>query len=252
VLGREIKGEIMKVIFKFSVLILFLGFSSLAMSGPKKDTTLMRSPTSTPSSSEKVGDVVSRPTQASAGTPTRAIQDLESKSDDYKTGPHLTAADQAHNAQIKREIITGTFDVRELSRLSLDKHWTERTSTEQDSFVNLMTQLLEKKAVLSKEQSKVQGKKYFVKYLGDTYLDTQKTRAKTRTLIRVPKEDVSVSIEYRLVKTATGWKIFDVIVDDASLVDNYRYQFDSIITKHGYSELVNRMSKKLSEMESKS
>jgi ABC-type transporter MlaC component len=39
-----------------------------------------------------------------------------------------------------------------------------------------------------------------------------------------------------------------VIVDDASLVDNYRYQFDSIITKNGYPELVNRMQKKLAEL----
>jgi phospholipid transport system substrate-binding protein len=43
--------------------------------------------------------------------------------------------------------------------------------------------------------------------------------------------------------------VYDVIVDDASLVDNYRYQFDTIITKSGYPELVQRMKKKLTELQ---
>ncbi len=42
-----------------------------------------------------------------------------------------------------------------------------------------------------------------------------------------------------------GWKIYDVIVDDASLLDNYRYQFDSIIRKGGYADLIRRMESKL-------
>jgi phospholipid transport system substrate-binding protein len=161
----------------------------------------------------------------------------------------LTAQEKAENAQLKREIITGTFDIRELSRLALDKHWGARSATEQNQFVALMTDLLEKKGILSKEQSRTRGKKYVVKYLGDTYLDSAKSRAKTRTSIHVPKEDVNVSIDYKLVKAGSGWKIFDVIVDDASLVDNYKYQFNSIITKHGYPELIARINKKLNEMD---
>src|SRR4030095_1390658 len=162
---------------------------------------------------------------AAAGTPSRAIQDLETKSEKYHTGDPLTAQEREENAQLKRDIINGTFDIRELSRLALDKHWAERSPAEQDQFVSLMTQLLEKKGILSKEQSRTRGKKYMVKYLGDTYLDPQKSRAKTKTSIHVPTENVTVSIDYKLVKMGSGWKIFDVIVDDASLVDNYKYQF---------------------------
>jgi phospholipid transport system substrate-binding protein len=111
---------------------------------------------------------------------------------------------------------------------------------------------LERKAILSKEQSKTKGQKYYVKYQGETYLDPQKTRARVRTQANVPKEQVSVSIDYKLVKAGNQWKIFDVIVDDASLVDNYKYQFNSIITKHGYPELVSRINKKLTELNSPS
>ena len=230
-----------------SALLFCLVFSLSAFAGPK-DTTLKRGSESAPSSEKGP----STPSSAAAGSPTRAIQDLESKTQDYRTGSNLSAEDKAKNAQIKHEVITGTFDIRELCRLSLDNHWGERSAAEQNQFVNLMTQLLERKAVLSKEQSKTRGQNYYVNYNGESYLDPQKTRARVRTQAHVPKESVNVSIDYKLVKQGSQWKIFDVIVDDASLVDNYKYQFHSIITKHGYPELVSRINKKLSEMNSQS
>ncbi len=232
-----------KLGFRFAILGSILCFSLLAQAQAKKDSTLSRTPKTPTTQSAPKGNVAEAP----AGTPTRAIQDLEKKADNYKTG-NITAEDKANNIKLKREIITGTFDIHELSKLALDKHWSTLTPADQSSFVDLMIQLLEKKAILSKEQTKTQGKSYFVKYLAETYLDAPKTRSRVRTQIYVPKEDVHVSIDYKLVKVGNEWKIFDVIVDDASLVDNYKYQFNSIITKHGYPELVTRMKKKLEEM----
>ena len=188
---------------------------------------------------------------APQGTPTREIQDIEAKMDSYKTGSDLSTEDRANNAKVKREILTGTFDLRELCRLALDKHWSELSAGEQSNFVALMTDLLETKAIFSKEQTKTRGKAYTVQYLGDTYLN-DKTRARTRTKVVVPKENVKVDIEYKLKKDPGGWKVFDVVVDDASLVENYRYQFDAIISKNGYGELVRRMQNKLKELKTKS
>jgi len=187
---------------------------------------------------------------APQGTPTREIQDIESKMDKYKTGDNLTVEDRANNAKIKRDILTGTFDLNELCKLALDKHWVEISSGEQGNFVALMTDLLETKAIFSKEQTKTKGKAYTVQYLGDTYLN-DRARAKTRTKVVVPKDNVKVDIEYKLKKDPGGWKIYDVVVDDASLVDNYRYQFDAIISKNGYPELVRRMQNKLKELRGK-
>jgi len=236
----------MKSFLKLMIVVVFASMGAMP-AWAKEDATLKRSTETAPGPSKEGG--VSRPPQeASAGSPTRAIQDLEAKTENYQTGSDISAEQRAKNAQIKREVITGTFDIRELSRLSLDKHWGQRSAAEQNQFVSLMTQLLEKKAVLSKEQSKAKGQKYSVKYTSESFLDPQKTRARVRAQVNVPKERVSVSIDYKLVKLGNQWKIFDVIVDDASLVDNYKYQFNSIITKHGYPELVSRINKKLNEI----
>lgn len=250
------KENTMKKIILSSLLITFVLFTSSFVFS-KTDSTVTRDPTqSSTQNSNASGNsqVVVRKgsVDAPVGSPTRAIQDLETKMDGYKTGSTLTAEEKAHNAQLKKETLNGTFDIRELCKLALDKQWPLLSAAEQDAFTSLMTQLLEKKGILSKEQSRTHGKKYFIKYLGDTYLDAQKSKARTRTQITVPKEDTEISIDYKLLKKGSDWKIFDVIVDDASLVDNYKYQFSSIISKHGYPELVSRMRKKLTDMDTKS
>ncbi len=184
---------------------------------------------------------------APRGTPTFEIQEIERKLESYDTSKEASAAQKEENRRIKREILNGAFDLRELSQLALDKHWSGLSASEQDRFVGLMTDLLETKAIFSKEHSKTQGNSYTVNYKGDRF-QKDKSVALTLTEIYVPKENVTLDIQYRLKKAGGGWKVFDVIVDNASLVENYRYQFDSIISKHGYSELVSRMQKKLQEL----
>jgi phospholipid transport system substrate-binding protein len=189
-----------------------------------------------------------------AGSPTRAIQDLDDMLDDFKVaskGHKLSAGQEAHNRKIKQNIIHGTFDIRELSKLSLSKHWSKRTPAEQDEFVTLLTNLLEEKALFSKEQSAAKSKsggKYYVKYTGHKFLNKDRTKAYVRTKVVVPSENIDITLNYKLKKKGGEWKIYDVIVDEASLVDNYRYQFNKIIVQKGYQDLVDRMSRKLSQI----
>lgn len=191
------------------------------------------------------------------GSPSRAIQDLDDILDDFIVKPkgvNLTAEEQAHNDALKRKIVHGTFDIRELARLSLGKHWGVRTKEEQDQFVKLLTDLLEEKALFSKEQSAAKSKsggKYYIVYRGHEFAKGDDSRAFVRTKVVVPSENVDIVLNYRLKKANEGWKIYDVIVDEASLVDNYRYQFNSIITKNGYPDLVRRMTEKLDEIKAK-
>jgi len=192
------------------------------------------------------------------GTPTRAIQDLDAKMGKFivkKKGKKLTSKDEAFNKNLKEEIIHGTFDVRELARLALARHWKEITQEQRNDFVNTLTSLLEQKALFSKEQSASRSKnggKYNVIYLGQRYMDKAHNRAFVRTRVIVPSENVSIKLNYKMKKRGAGeWKIYDIIVDEASLVDNYRYQFNNIINKNGYKDLIRRMKDKLNSLEAK-
>ncbi len=192
-----------------------------------------------------------------AGTPTRAIQDLDDLLDSYIINA-TTPEDKKYNNNLKMSVIHGTFDIRELCRLALDKNWNERTPQEQEYFVQLMTHLLEKKAIFSKEQGQ-KGKGnggvkelYHISYEGDQFLNAEKTQAQTRSMVNIPSENLKIEISYKLKKVAEGWRIYDVIVDGASLLDNYKYQFDKIIAKDGYPILVHRMESKLKAIDNES
>ncbi|MBI1909052.1 MAG: ABC transporter substrate-binding protein [Deltaproteobacteria bacterium] len=193
--------------------------------------------------------------QASEGSPTRAIQDLDTLLDSYKVDAS-TPEEIRQNEELKKKVIHGTFDIRELCRLALAQHWQTLSERDKEAFVDLMTRLLEKKAVFSKEQSRSKSggsskASYYVTYLGEKFLNSEKTKAQTESRVNIPSETIQVSLDYKLKKVDSGWKIFDVIVEGASLLDNYKFQFDKIIKKDGYPDLIRRMQSKLNDLEKK-
>jgi len=54
-------------------------------------------------------------------------------------------------------------------------------------------------------------------------------------------------INYKLHRVGKEWKIYDIVVENISLINNYRSQFNRIITKTSYDELVSMMRQKLSK-----
>ncbi len=54
-------------------------------------------------------------------------------------------------------------------------------------------------------------------------------------------------MNYKLHRVGEEWKIYDVVVENISLINNYRSQFNRIITKTSYDELVSMMKQKLSK-----
>jgi len=54
-----------------------------------------------------------------------------------------------------------------------------------------------------------------------------------------------VPVESRLLRRGDRWLIYDVLVENVSLVANYRSQFDRIIRTSSYEELVNRLRKQV-------
>ncbi|MBI4365632.1 MAG: ABC transporter substrate-binding protein [Deltaproteobacteria bacterium] len=185
-----------------------------------------------------------------AATPTEAIKALDATLSGYHTGADITPEQREENRRIKERVVRGTFDLRELSRIALGKHWTVLADAQRNQFVDLMIDLLEHKGVLSKEQGQKntrRGAVYSIQYRGDKFLDPLRRRALARTAVTVPSRNLRVGLDYKLHAVGSEWKIYDVIVDGSSLLENYQYQFDSIITKHGFGELLARMQRKRDE-----
>jgi phospholipid transport system substrate-binding protein len=56
--------------------------------------------------------------------------------------------------------------------------------------------------------------------------------------------DAAYSINYRLRLVDKDWKVYDVIIENISVVNNYRSQFNRVISKSSYEELVRSMKEK--------
>ena len=66
--------------------------------------------------------------------------------------------------------------------------------------------------------------------------------AEVKTQMKGRKIDTTV--DFRLIHRAHEWRVYDVVIDGASIVSNYRSQFTSIIRDVSYIGLVKKMKQK--------
>ena len=166
------------------------------------------------------------PTDQLRGSVDRVIQILE----DSQLKAEAKAADR--RAAIRKEA-ESIFDFTETAKRALGQHWKTLNPGQQQEFVSLFEDLLERAYVLKIE--KYSGEK--VAYLGDTVdgdLATVKTKFTT-------KQGTEIPVDYRLLRRGDRWLVYDVFVEGVSLVANYRTQFDRIMRTGSYDELVRRM-----------
>ena len=59
--------------------------------------------------------------------------------------------------------------------------------------------------------------------------------------------DTEVEVLYRLKDKNGDWRVYDISIEGVSLVNNYRKQFNSIISRSSYDELVRKLREKVAE-----
>lgn len=138
-----------------------------------------------------------------------------------------------------RKVANDIFDFQEITRRSLGRHWQGRTPAEQTEFVGLLTDLLERTYISRIER--YAGEK--VAFVGDS---VESGLATVRTKL-VTKEGTEIPIDYRMYRQGSRWRAYDVTVEGVSLTANYRTQFNAIIRKASYGELVRRLKEKQEE-----
>ena len=138
-----------------------------------------------------------------------------------------------------RKIAHEAFDVNETARRVLARHWQVRTPAERDEFTQLFADLLERTYIARLDE--YGGER--IRYVGESIdgeLATVRARIVTRAGVEVP-------VESRMVHRGERWLIYDVLIENVSLVANYRSQFDRIVRSSSYEELVRRLKQKRDE-----
>ena len=145
---------------------------------------------------------------------------------------------EAERRSALRNIIQERFDFAEMAKRSLARHWRRLRPEEQDEFVKIFSDLLEKSYV-SKLESYTNEQ---IEYVGEL-VDGDYAEVKTR----VVTAQNEIPVDYRLLRNGDQWKVYDVVIEGVSLINNYRAQFNRIIGQSSYKRLVQKMKAKLAE-----
>jgi phospholipid transport system substrate-binding protein len=173
----------------------------------------------------------------SSGSPTDSIRETVNKVLTVLKNPELQSPTKTtERRQQLRQVIYSRFDFPEMARRSLGGYWRQRTPEEQKEFVQLFSDLLERAYV-----AKIEA------YDDDTFVYGKERRdgdfAEVNSRILTHKGE-EYSIDYRLRLVNGDWKVYDVVAENISLVNNYRSQFSRILSNYSYEELIRRMREK--------
>ena len=171
---------------------------------------------------------------AFAGVPTDTVRDYTDAVVKVLEDPALKAEDRrAERRAAVRKIAIEIFDVQETARRALGPHWQQRSAQERDEFVQLFAELLERTYI-----NKIDL------FGGEKLRFTEEKLDGDHALVRakvVTKQGTEIPVEARMLNRTGKWQIYDVVIENISLVGNYRSQFDRIIRSSSYGELAKRL-----------
>ena len=168
-----------------------------------------------------------------AGAPTDSVREYTDAVVKVLEDPSLKVADRRTAV---RKLANEAFDIQEAARRALGQHWQQRTPAEREEFVGLFADLLERTYIAKIDMYGGERLKFT-----DEKIDGENAivRGKVTT-----KQGADVPVEARMHKKGDRWLIYDVAIENISLISNYRAQFDRIIRTSSYGDLVKRLRNK--------
>ena len=162
-----------------------------------------------------------------------------------KNRPNWSPEAELQRAEV-RKIVGGFLDYGELARRSLARHWEPLTPKQRQEFVATLRELVERSYL-----RQVHGNAaYNIKYDKEEKLPAGNEASVTATLNTVSRgKKVVIAMEYKMLYKDGHWVVYDVLTDDQSMLENYRAEFNKIITKESFDALIKKMKKKLDEKE---
>lgn len=186
--------------------------------------------------------VLSAPEPASAGEPTDQIRGAIDRGIAILQRPDLKAKEKREDRReaLCKELFP-SFYFEEMAKRSLGVHWKDRTPREREEFTVLFRDLLENAYAVKIEGYKGEKILYRKESVDPPY-------AVVNTVIVTLQGD-EVTVDYRVLKDGARWRIYDIVIEGVSLVNNYRSQFAGILQKSSYPELVRRLKSTIRQQE---
>ena len=141
-----------------------------------------------------------------------------------------------------RKTIGFRFNYNQMVRRSLARNYKNRTNKEREEFTGLFKKLLE-----NSYASKIEN------YQDETinYVDEKVKGKYALVKTEIVRKDGTIDVDYKLINENGRWTVYDFVIEEVSLIRNYRSQFSKIIKTESYGALVAKLTKKIKDLESK-
>ncbi len=179
--------------------------------------------------------VAPKPLQAEGQVPLTQLEEIVNEIIEI-----LESGDLEKDWEQKRQRIIPLIDERlnltEIARRALGRHWRNINAEQRQEFTSLFVQLLRDTYI---------NRLCNCSHENEVRFYEQRTRGdKAIVYSMVKKDQQEIPIDYRLIEIEGEWGIYDIVVEGVSLINNYRTQFDQIMNRGGYSELISRLREK--------
>ena len=134
-----------------------------------------------------------------------------------------------------RQVVLPRFDFAEMAKRALVNNWNRYPDNQQE-FVTTFKQLLEE--TYADQIEAAAGDK--IVYLNER---AEKDYAEVNTKVISAKGE-ETPMTYKLHPVDSDWKVFDIVVENISIVNNYRAQFSRVLSNASLDELIKRMKDK--------
>ena len=134
--------------------------------------------------------------------------------------------------------ILPNFDFDRVCRMVLGKSWRSATPEQQAIFQKEFRSLLLRTYASALGKYKDQIIEY-----KPLRMEVDAKNASVKTQILQPGGQ-PVAVDYDLIKSENGWKVYDIVIESVSLVTNYRSQFSNEIRLNGLDSLNKKLEEK--------
>lgn len=171
--------------------------------------------------------------QGAQETVQRAADQVLSK---VKAERDLLRADPTQLQALVNDVLIPHFDFRRISQWVLGRYWPEATDEQRIRFAEEFRNLL----VRTYATALLEYSDQEIRYL-PVQADEGASNVIVRTEIQQPGGPV-MPVNYRMHRRDDGWKVFDVAIDNVSLVSTYRASFAAEIRRDGLDGLIQNLA----------
>jgi phospholipid transport system substrate-binding protein len=183
------------------------------------------------------GLAISLPAQAQDGAPTAAVKSVV---DSILTILRSPGFDLERDRPAIRNEIRRAFDDTAMAQSVLSTNWRQASKEQQNDFKTLLSQTIEGTYIGRLRAYSNETVDYLAEQINEN-------RATVNTVIRSASGDIPII--YKLRKRSDGWFVYDVEIENVSMVSTYRETYRSVVRKDGMDGLLQQMRDKIVELE---